>query len=74
MLALADVPALIPSPRRSIHDPLYPLPVVALLGLNARRQVLAQHVGFDQEISARFCGRVSGRVDGWAERRKRNHL
>ena len=51
-LVLADMPALFPPPSRPLHDLLHPIAVVAPLGFDVRRQVLAQNVGLHEAITA----------------------
>ena len=53
MFVLTDMPALLPPPCRPLHDLLHPLPVVAPLGFHVCRQVLAEHVGLYQPVTAR---------------------
>ncbi len=50
---LDDVPALLSPPFRPLHDLLHPLLVVASLGFDLRRQVLAQHVGLHKPVGTR---------------------
>ena len=50
-LVLPDVPALLPSSCRSIHDLLHPLPVAVLLCFDVRRQILAEHVRLHEAVA-----------------------
>ena len=51
-LVLPDVPPFLSPPCCPLHDLLHPLPVVAPLGFDVRRQVLAQHVGLHEAVAA----------------------
>ncbi len=52
MLVLTDMPARRPPPSRPFHYLLHPLSVVAPLGFDVCRQVLAQHVGLHEPVAA----------------------
>lgn len=50
---LTHVPSMFAPPNSPVDDLLNSLPVVAPLGFEIRRQVLAQHVGLHEPVATR---------------------